>query len=68
MPAIAPRSILVICMRRLGDVLLCTPLIASLRRAWPQARIDALVAAADRVAVTAVIAIKGAFAGHGGGE
>lgn len=39
----APRSILVICMRRLGDVLLCTPLIASLRRAHPQARIDALV-------------------------
>jgi len=43
MSAIAPRSILVICMRRLGDVLLCTPLIASLRRAYPQARIDALV-------------------------
>lgn len=43
MPANAPRTILVICMRRLGDVLLCTPLIASLRRAWPQARIDALV-------------------------
>ncbi|WP_439640856.1 glycosyltransferase family 9 protein [Nevskia sp.] len=43
MPLHAPRSILVICMRRLGDVLLCTPLIASLRRAYPQARIDALV-------------------------
>lgn len=43
MPTSAPRSILVICMRRLGDVLLCTPLIASLRRAYPQARIDALV-------------------------
>ncbi len=35
--------ILVLTLRRLGDVLFATPLIASLRRAWPQARIDALV-------------------------
>ena len=35
--------ILLIALRRLGDVLLTTPLIASLRAAWPEAVIDALV-------------------------
>jgi heptosyltransferase-3 len=35
--------ILVVTLRRLGDVLFATPLIASLRRAFPQAVIDALV-------------------------
>jgi heptosyltransferase-3 len=35
--------ILVVALRRLGDVLLTTPLIRSLRRGWPGARIDALV-------------------------
>jgi len=35
--------ILVVVLRRLGDVILATPLIRSLRRAWPQAHIDALV-------------------------
>jgi lipopolysaccharide heptosyltransferase III len=38
----SPR-ILVVALRRLGDVLLTTPLIRSLKRAWPDARIDALV-------------------------
>lgn len=35
--------ILVIALRRLGDVLLTTPLIRSLKRAYPHARVDALV-------------------------
>ena len=38
-----PRTALVVVTRRIGDVLLATPLIRSLQRAWPQARIDALV-------------------------
>src|ERR1700751_5729482 len=38
----APR-ILVVALRRLGDVLLTTSLVRSLRRAWPDATIDALV-------------------------
>jgi heptosyltransferase-3 len=36
-------KILVVALRRLGDVLLTTPLIHSLRQAWPEAKIDALV-------------------------
>jgi heptosyltransferase-3 len=35
--------ILVVALRRLGDVLLTTPLIRSLRRAWPDANLDVLV-------------------------
>src|SRR5690349_2477328 len=35
--------ILVVSLRRIGDVLLTTPLIRSLRRAWPGASIDSLV-------------------------
>jgi heptosyltransferase III len=44
-PLALPRRprILVIALRRLGDVLFATPLIASLRRAYPSARIEALV-------------------------
>lgn len=38
-----PRKILVIAMRYLGDVLLTTPLIRSLRLAYPDAQLDMLV-------------------------
>jgi len=38
-----PRRVLVIVTRRIGDVLLATPVFRSLRRAWPDATIDALV-------------------------
>ncbi len=38
-----PRRILVIQMRRIGDVLLTTPITDSLRQAFPDARITALV-------------------------
>ncbi len=38
-----PTKILVIAMRYLGDVLLTTPLLHSLRQAYPDARLDVLV-------------------------
>jgi heptosyltransferase-3 len=38
-----PSRILVISLRRIGDLLLTTPLIRSLRRAWPGSEIDVLV-------------------------
>lgn len=41
--AVPPKEILVACTRRIGDVLLSTPLVRSLRRAWPAAAIDMLV-------------------------
>ena len=40
---IAPKNILLIVTRRIGDVLLATPLIRSLKTAWPHAVIDTLV-------------------------
>lgn len=43
MSAGAPDRILVVVTRRIGDVLLATPLIRSLKQAWPAAKIDALV-------------------------
>jgi len=38
-----PENVLVIVTRRIGDVLLATPLIRSLKLAWPDTAIDALV-------------------------
>ena len=38
-----PKRVLVIVTRRIGDVLLATPVFRSLRRAWPDASVDALV-------------------------
>jgi heptosyltransferase-3 len=39
----APRRILVVITRRIGDVLLATPVLRSLKHAWPHAEIDVLV-------------------------
>ena len=41
--AAPPREVLVVVTRRIGDVLLATPLIRSLRAAWPDTAVDALV-------------------------
>jgi heptosyltransferase-3 len=38
-----PSTVLVIVTRRIGDVLLATPLIRSVKRAWPDAAVDCLV-------------------------
>lgn len=38
-----PRRILVVVTLRIGDVLVATPVIRSLKQAWPEAEIDALV-------------------------
>ena len=38
-----PRRVLVVVTRRIGDVLLSTPVLRSLKAAWPQSQIDALV-------------------------
>jgi heptosyltransferase III len=38
-----PRSILVICTARIGDVLLGTPVVRSLKARWPDAQIDVLL-------------------------
>jgi lipopolysaccharide heptosyltransferase III len=38
-----PGRLLIICIRRIGDVLFVTPLIRTFKRHWPEAKIDLLV-------------------------
>jgi lipopolysaccharide heptosyltransferase II len=47
----APRSILAVRLDHLGDVLMSTPALAALRRAYPGARIDVLAAPWGRAAL-----------------
>lgn len=46
-----PQRILIVCMRRLGDALLATAPIRSVRRAWPHARLEVLVNAESAAAL-----------------
>ena len=41
--AASPSRILIVSLRRIGDLLLTTPVIRSVRRAWPESEIDVLV-------------------------
>jgi heptosyltransferase-3 len=43
LPITPPRSVLIIVTRRIGDVLLATPLMRSVKHAWPQCALDVLV-------------------------
>lgn len=52
-PLAAPASVLVIVTRRIGDVLLATPLIRSIKSAWPHAQVDALLFAGTEGVLTA---------------
>jgi ADP-heptose:LPS heptosyltransferase len=53
----SPRSILVIQLRRLGDVILTTPALAALKKRYPDAKLDFLVEAPGAEAVKGVPAI-----------
>jgi heptosyltransferase-3 len=53
-----PRSVLVVITRRIGDVLLATPVLGSLKRAWPHAQIDVLVFEGTQGFVTANAHVK----------
>jgi len=47
-----PKRVLVIVTRRIGDVLLATPVVRSVKRAWPDAEIDVLAFAGTEGFVT----------------
>jgi heptosyltransferase III len=47
----APKSVLIVCLRYLGDTLLLRPAFRSLRTAFPGARLDALVTSRTGVAL-----------------
>lgn len=51
-PKAPPASVLVVVTRRMGDVLLATPLLRSLKAAWPQAALDVLVFESTRDVLT----------------
>jgi heptosyltransferase III len=57
----APR-ILIVALRRLGDVLLTTPLIRSVKRAYPDASIDAMVFAGTQGVLAGNPDLKSVFA------
>ncbi|MGQ9854098.1 MAG: glycosyltransferase family 9 protein, partial [Candidatus Oleimicrobiaceae bacterium] len=44
----APKRVLLIKLRAIGDVVLATPALAEARRAWPEAEIDFLTEPASR--------------------
>lgn len=48
-----PRSVLVVVTRRIGDVLLATPVLRSLKQGWPDTAIDALVFEGTEGVITA---------------
>ena len=60
-PPASPRSILIIQLDHIGDMILCTPLIDAVKKNWPGARISLLIRTlADPVAKT----IEGVAALH----
>jgi heptosyltransferase-3 len=63
-PYPTPKRILVVCTRRIGDVVLATPAVRSFKQEWPDAAIDVLVfegtegALENNPDIVAVIAVK----------
>ena len=52
-PITPPGSVLIIVTRRIGDVLLATPLMRSVKRAWPDTALDVLVFEGTQGAISA---------------